>query len=78
MPDANEYLEMAKERLESAKIVSDNSLRIELIDHALAYLRLAEQARKNQTLDLTYETPDKPAHGAQQQQQIQPKKEPGN
>jgi hypothetical protein len=47
---------------------------------AESWLRLAQQAEKNLTTDLVYETPPLPSEAggsavAQQQQQIQPKKE---
>ena len=57
MADANEYRRLAKDQLEQAKIVAQESLRLDHIDRALSYLRLAEQAEKNKTLDLSYETP---------------------
>jgi len=44
---------------------------------ATGWLQLAEQAAKNSEFDIVYETPPRPSPqpAAQQQQQIQPKKE---
>jgi hypothetical protein len=50
-----------------------------LIDMAQSWLLLAQQSEKNLATDLVYETPPPPSEAgrpvAQQQQQIQPKKE---
>jgi hypothetical protein len=76
MVDAGEYRRLAKDHLEQAKIAAPESVRLEHIDRALGYLRLAEQAEKNQTLDLTYETPVARAIPVPVIEQIPPKKEP--
>ena len=75
MTDADNYRRIAGKLLEAAKSTADSAQRATLTDRALSYLRLAEMAEKNQMLDLTYETPMPPAPVAQQQQQIQPKKD---
>jgi hypothetical protein len=42
---------------------------------ARAWQMLAEQGTKNRRTTLVYETPERPPQVAQQQQQLQPKKE---
>jgi hypothetical protein len=50
-------------------------MRAEFEKLALAYLRLAEQATRNATLDLVYEAPSEQRAVRQQQQQPRPKDE---
>jgi hypothetical protein len=57
MVDVAEYRRLASNHLEQAKVVAEEAARLEHIDRALGYLRLAEQAEKNLKTDLTYETP---------------------
>jgi hypothetical protein len=63
-----------------AATVADRQQRTLLIDMAQAWLRLADQATKNLSTDLVYETPPaRTTHAAptvQQQQQVQPKQPP--
>ena len=76
MVDSGEYRRLAKQQLEQAKIVSQETARLQHIDTALAYLRLAEQAEKNQTLDLTYETPMARVVAVPVVEEIPPNKDP--
>jgi hypothetical protein len=76
------YRRLAQECFRIAEHVTDPGTRTWLMEMAQSWLVLAEQAEKNQTADLVYETP--PLHNeagespvAQQQQQVQPKKDPG-
>jgi hypothetical protein len=73
------YRIYAHECSQSAESVTDPGTRVWLLEMAQSWLLLAEQAEKNLTADLVYETP--PSHNeagaspvVQQQQQIQPKK----
>jgi hypothetical protein len=57
-----------------AEQLPDGPSKRTLTEMAAAWFRLAEQAEKNLTTDLVYETPPpRPERPAQQQQQIQPK-----
>jgi hypothetical protein len=76
----DEYRRHAAECLRIAEDVIDSRYRISLVNMAESWLRLAQQAEKNLTTDLIYETPPLLSEAAspavaQQQQQIQPKKE---
>ena len=53
----DEYRVKAAELHARAACENDPALRIELEYLARSYLRLAEQAKQNSRLDLTYETP---------------------
>ena len=75
----DKYRRHAVECLRIAEGVPDSINRMLLIDMAQTWLLLAQQAEKNLTTDLVYETPPLPADAigpapVQQQQQIQPGK----
>jgi hypothetical protein len=77
-----QYRRRAQECFQRAENVADPGTRVWLFEMAQSWLALAQQAEKNLAADLVYETP--PSHneaGAppvmQQQQQVQPKKDPG-
>jgi hypothetical protein len=77
---AKNYRLYAQECFQIAANVADPGTKTWLIELAQSWLILAQQAEKNLTSDLVYETP--PPRGeastpavTQQQQQIQPKKE---
>ena len=74
-----EHEQNAARCLALAEQLSDGPLKQSMIGMAAAWLRLAEQAKKNLALDVVYEPPPpKPApaqHVMQQQQQIQPNKQ---
>jgi hypothetical protein len=73
MPSADEYRIKAAELNALAKEEPDQLARANYITLALAFLRLAEQAKKNATTDIVYETPSSNLqHHQQQQQQPQP------
>lgn len=69
------YRAKASELTARALVERDPAHRAELDALALSYLRLAEQAERNSQNDIVYETPPSRQHSAQQQQQIQPKKD---
>jgi hypothetical protein len=75
----DKYRRHAVECLRIAEGVPDSVNRMLLIDMAQSWLLLAQQSEKNLATDLVYETPPPPSEAgrpvAQQQQQIQPKKE---
>src|SRR3954471_14569984 len=71
MPTADEYRIRAAELYAQAKEELRPVLRGQCENLALAYLRLADQAEKNSTVDLVYETPSEQPQ-SQQQQQPQP------
>ena len=57
MTPAERYLKVALELRAKAEGESDESVKTEWTNLALAYLRLAEQARLNARNDVVYETP---------------------
>ena len=73
----DKYRRHAVDCLRIAEGVPDLQNRMQLIDMAQSWLLLAQQAEKNLSTDLVYETPPPPDEGrpavAQQQQQIQHK-----
>jgi hypothetical protein len=76
----DKYRLYAQECFQIAENVADPSTKIWLIDLAQSWLLLAQQAENNHTADSVYETPPSNSEAggspvAQQQQQIQPKKE---
>jgi hypothetical protein len=72
MDRADEHRRRAADCLHMADRVVDHQFKASLIDMAGAWVRLAEQADRNRSVDLVYETPPRPpAHAAQQQQQQQ-------
>lgn len=71
MSMAAEYRQKAAEL--SAQASDEPTRGAQLLNLAMAYLRLAEQAEKNAATDLVYETPSSQPQ-AQQQQQEQPEK----
>ena len=75
MTNGDAYRVMAAEFHNRSSQETDPRLRAELKSMALGYLRLAQQADRNGTADLVYETPSRPDAQQQQQQQIQPKAE---
>jgi hypothetical protein len=73
---AEEYRRRASDFFKDAETATTAGARTWLLELARSWLRLAEQAEKNQASDLVYETP--PPAGqrvAQQQQQAQPRRE---
>ena len=74
---AREHEQNAALCLALAEQLSDGPLKQSMIGMAAAWLRLAEQAKKNLALDVVYEPPPPtPAQPVmQQQQQIQPNKQ---
>lgn len=52
-----EYRRNAERCVAAAEFVSDSRSRLLLLEMAAAWMRLAEQAEKNLTADLAYETP---------------------
>jgi hypothetical protein len=73
-----QYRRRAQECFQAAKNVADPGTRIWLLEMAQSWLVLAQQAEKNLDADPVYEP--SPSHNEpvmQQQQQVQPKKDPG-
>jgi hypothetical protein len=73
---ADEYRRHAAEFFRLAEVSADNGQRAWFVELAQAWLGLAEQAEKNRTADLWYETParhNEAQRSYQQQQQPQPK-----
>lgn len=80
---AEEYRRNAADCLRMAERTADLAARATLLDMAQSWRVLAEQAERNSTNDIVYETPARPPvvpsrqqPVAQQQQQIQPDPEP--
>jgi hypothetical protein len=69
---AEEYRRLAADCLTMARTASNEQTRIALIDQAQTWLRLAEEQEASQPPPAT---PARPQPVAQQQQQIQPKKD---
>jgi hypothetical protein len=69
MPNSEEYRRKAAEMNARAKQEQNPLTRAELENLALAYLRLADQAERNATVDLVYETPSPRSQPVTQQQQ---------
>jgi hypothetical protein len=76
MTHGNTYRAKANEFMAKAKRESNPALRLQYEQFAQSYLRLAEQADRNQRTDIVYETPQSPAAGVQQQQQQQQQTQP--
>ena len=75
MTTGDTYRDEAADLHTQAQFETNQRLRTELEYLALAYLRLADQADRNAKTDIVYEAvPVQPV--VQQQQQIQPKKQP--
>ena len=74
MAGGDEYRVKAADMHARARLATALEHRLNLEDLALAYLRLADQADRNSTTDLVYETRPAPAEqpNVQQQQQPQP------
>ena len=75
---ADEYRRNAADCLRMAERTADLAARATLLDMAQSWRVLAEQAERNSTNDVVYETPPRssPQPVAQQQQQIQPDQKP--
>ena len=74
----DEYRQRARQCFQIAETTTDSRHKLWLIDMAQYWLALANQAEKNLTTNLVYETPpprDASSPVAQQQEQIQPKKD---
>jgi hypothetical protein len=76
------YRRYAQECFQRAENVADPGTRIWLFEMAQSWLVLAQQAEKNLAADPVYEAPLSHKEAAaspvmQQQQQVQPKKDPG-
>ena len=71
MSASDEYRAKAAELSARAQKETSAFSKASLENLALSYLRLAEQAEKNATTDVAYETPPRPAHQPHQQQQQQ-------
>jgi hypothetical protein len=76
MPTSDEYRVKAAEFNELAKRERKPLTRAQFENLALGYLRLADQAARNATLDLVYEPPSWRPGVQQQQQQPQPQTDP--
>lgn len=76
MTAVDEYHAKANEFLAKAKRVIDPALRGQYQQLGQSYLRLAEQAERNQHSDIVYETPSRPAMQQQQQQQHHQQQQP--
>ena len=75
MTNGDAYRAKANAFMAQAKRATDPALQLQYEQFAQSYLRLAEQADRNQRSDLVYETPGSPVTGVQQQQQqTQPRK----
>ena len=76
MSNSDEYRHNAAVCLRIAEVTMDTAARMVLLDMATAWHNLADQANRNERLDLVYETPPPRAEPqqlvAQQLQQIQP------
>jgi hypothetical protein len=66
---ANDYRDRAAECLRLANDSGDSTRGAILLDMALAWLRLADQAERNSQVDLIYETPLRSVSQPMQQQQ---------
>jgi hypothetical protein len=55
--DAEEYRQRAQHCIEIASGLTDQEQKLDILDMAMAWLRLAEQAEKNRTTDVVYATP---------------------
>jgi hypothetical protein len=71
MSGGDEYRARAADFSARAKAEKNPGMRAELESLALSYLRLADQADRNATADIVYETPTPAEQPAQQQQQQQ-------
>jgi hypothetical protein len=71
MTHGDEYRAKANEFMAKAKRAPNPSLQLQYEQFAQSYLRLAEQADRNQRSDIVYETPPSTTGGVQQQQQQQ-------
>jgi hypothetical protein len=60
--DAEKYRLRAFECVEAAANISDGAMRLTLLNIAQGWLRLAEQAEKNQAIDIIYTTTPHPKH----------------
>jgi hypothetical protein len=75
MTRADEYRVKAESMAALARAESNPFQKAEYERLSLAYLRLADQARRNSQMDVVYETPPAPREQpTQQQQQPQPGK----
>jgi len=66
MPTGDEYRVLAADIQARARKEPDPHTRAEFEYLSLAYLRLADQADKNATTNIVYETPSVPSPGQQQ------------
>jgi len=57
---ADKYRQFAHECIEAASGLSDVHRKLEALDMAAGWLRLAEQAEQNQTTDVVYASPGVP------------------
>jgi len=67
----NGYRERAAECLQLANTAKLPRRRAQLLEIALAWVRLSDQAEKNAHADLSYETPPRPTSVPQPRQQPQ-------
>jgi hypothetical protein len=58
MSEAQKYRQHARHCVEISADFSDQTSKLLLLEMAQAWIKLADQAEKNQTLDLVYETPE--------------------
>jgi hypothetical protein len=65
----DKYRERAAECLRVANDVNNPDQRTTLLDMALAWMRLADQAERNSRSDVSYETPPRSVSQPTQQQQ---------
>ena len=58
--DLEQYRRRAQYCLEVARTLTDRGRKLVALDMAQAWLKLAERAEKNRTVDIVYETPRRP------------------
>jgi len=58
--DLEQYRKRARHCLDAARTLTDRRRKLIALDMAQAWLKLAEQAEKNRTADIVYETPPRP------------------
>jgi hypothetical protein len=58
--DLEQYRKRARNCLDMARTLADRRRKLIALDMAQAWLKLAEQAEKNRTADIVYETPPRP------------------
>jgi len=75
MDRTDEYRQKATSSLLLAKRVTDEAMRVRLLNYALYWFRLAELADKNYRSDLTYEWPPRPEGRNRSQNELPAKRD---